>query len=139
MSRGIGEQCNEMQAILVRRRPLNENIDFRSRNSSWTRKKSHLLPHRGVEGGHFGHEVEAALALLFLELEGNAAHRACLDALHQVGSEAGNLVAHALGRHHRHIAHHALVGVEVEGQARVVLLHDEARVALDSLGADAPE
>lgn len=33
---------------------------------------------------YIGHEVHAALALLFLELEGDAADGATLDALHQV-------------------------------------------------------
>ena len=46
----------------------------------------------GVDGGDVGDEVHAALALLLLELEGDAAHRALLDALHQVRREPRDLV-----------------------------------------------
>ena len=85
---------------------------------------------------HLGHKVQTTLALLFLQLEGDTAHGALLDALHQVGHEAGNLVAHALGRHLRHLVHHALVGVEVHGQTRVVLLDDHTGRFLHGLGTD---
>ena len=46
---------------------------------------------REVEGGHFGHVLILALALLFLQLEGDTAHWATLDTLHQVGGEACDL------------------------------------------------
>lgn len=85
---------------------------------------------------HLGHKVQTTLALLFLQLEGDAAHGALLDALHQVGHKAGNLVAHALGRHLRHLVHHALVGVEVHGQTRVVLLDYHTGRFLHGLGTD---
>jgi hypothetical protein len=55
---------------------------------------------RRVEGGDLGDVVVLALALLFLELEGDAAEGAALDALHQVGREAQDLVAQPLGGHH---------------------------------------
>ena len=50
-----------------------------------------------VEGGDFGDVVVLALALLLLELEGNATDGALLNTLHQVGREASNLVAETLG------------------------------------------
>jgi len=50
----------------------------------------------GVEGGHVGHPVVAALALLLLQLEGDTADGTLLDTPHQVSGEAGNLVAKAL-------------------------------------------
>ena len=37
-----------------------------------------------VQGRHLGHEVHAALALLLLQLQGDAADGTTLDALHQV-------------------------------------------------------
>ena len=51
-----------------------------------------------VEGGDLGDVVVLALALLLLELEGDAADGALLDTLHQVGGEARDLVAETLGR-----------------------------------------
>mmetsp|Transcript_64359 Transcript_64359/g.145164 ORF Transcript_64359/g.145164 Transcript_64359/m.145164 type:complete len:222 (+) Transcript_64359:177-842(+) len=95
-------------------------------------------PHLGVEGRHVWHEVEAPLTLLLLELERDAPDGARGDALHEVGGESGNLIAHALGGHDRHLVHDALVGVEVQGQLLVVLLHNDARVALHGLGTDTP-
>lgn len=41
--------------------------------------------------------VHAALTLLLLQLEGDSAHWALGDALHQVGKVSGNLVAESLG------------------------------------------
>ena len=46
---------------------------------------------REVEGGYFGHVLILALALFFLQLEGDAADGTALDTLHQVGCEAGDL------------------------------------------------
>ena len=48
-----------------------------------------------VEGGDLGDVVVLALALLLLELEGDAADGALLNTLHQVCCEAGNLVPEA--------------------------------------------
>ena len=62
-------------------------------------------------------EVHAALALLLLELERDAADGAALDAAHQVGGEAGHLVTEALRGQDRDLLQHLLVGVEVEGHA----------------------
>ena len=48
-----------------------------------------------VESGDLGDVVVLALALLLLELEGDAADGALLDTLHQVCREAGDLVPEA--------------------------------------------
>ncbi len=104
-----------------------------------------------------------------LQLQGDAADGAPLDALHEVlrsaknagkqsasavvhiirgtsstqpplpthGGEAGNLVAQPLGLDDRHLLADALVGVEVLGQAPIVLLNDDTGSLLDGLGADA--
>jgi hypothetical protein len=64
--------------------------------------------------------------------------RACdANSKQTYGHEAGNLVADALRGSLGHGGEEALVGVEVEGQLRVVLLDDLARRALDELVADA--
>lgn len=44
-----------------------------------------------VEGRDLGHVLVLPLTLFFLELEGDAADGATLDALHQVGGETGDL------------------------------------------------
>ena len=44
-----------------------------------------------VEGGDLGDVLVLALALLLLQLEGDAADGAALNALHQVGGVAGDL------------------------------------------------
>ena len=49
-----------------------------------------------VEGGDLGDVLILALTLLLLELEGDATDGAALDTLHQVGREAGDLVAETL-------------------------------------------
>jgi hypothetical protein len=82
-------------------------------------------------------EVHAALALLLLQIERDAGDGAALDAAHEVGAEAGHLVAEALGGADGHLLEHLLVGVEVEGHARVVLLDDLPGGLLHGLGADA--
>jgi hypothetical protein len=48
------------------------------------------------DGRDLGNVLVLALTLLLLELERDAADGALLDALHQVGGEAGNLVPEAL-------------------------------------------
>lgn len=50
---------------------------------------------RGVEGGDLGHVLILPLTLLLLELERDTRDGAALNALHQVGGEAGDLVAQA--------------------------------------------
>lgn len=53
------------------------------------------------------------------------------------GGEARDLVAKPLGLDDCHLLADALVGVEIKGQAVVVLLDDDTRSLLDCLGADA--
>ena len=48
------------------------------------------------EGRDVGDKVILALALLLLELEGDAADRASLNALHEMSGETSNLVAKTL-------------------------------------------
>ena len=76
-----------------------------------------------LEGRLGGHIVVLALALLLLQLEGDAAHGPLLDAAHQMGGEAGNLVAQALVR------------LEIQSEARIVFLNEQAGGLLDGLGA----
>merc|ERR1719213_900772 len=59
------------------------------------------------------------------------------DALHEVRHEARDFVAHALRRHDGDLITNTLVRVEVDAEARVVLLDDDARALLDRLRADA--
>lgn len=93
---------------------------------------------RRVEGGHLGHVLVLALTLLLLELERDAAHGAALNPLHQVGREAGDLVAQALRGDNGDLINDLLVRVEVHRvEARVVLLNENASGALGGLGADA--
>lgn len=83
---------------------------------------------------HLGHEVQSAFSLLLLQLEGDPTHGALLDTLHQVRDETGDLVAHALGGDLSHLVDDALVGVEVHGQAGVVLLDDDSGRLFHGLG-----
>lgn len=76
------------------------------------------------------------LSLLLLQLEGDAADGALLNALHQVRREAGNLVAQPLRRDHRDLIAQTLVRVEVERKARVVFLDQLARRPLCRLGSN---
>mmetsp|Transcript_22009 Transcript_22009/g.63107 ORF Transcript_22009/g.63107 Transcript_22009/m.63107 type:complete len:225 (-) Transcript_22009:18-692(-) len=89
-----------------------------------------------LEGRDLGDEVHSALALLFLKLEGDTADGALVNALHEVGGETGDLVAHALGGGDGNLVDNSLVGVEVHREAGVVLLHDGLRRLLDGLGTD---
>lgn len=82
------------------------------------------------------HEVHAPLPLLLLQLERNSGHGPPLDALHQVGDKACDLVTHTLRRNDRDLIAHTLVRVEVQGQTRVVLLDDGSRRLLHCLRAD---
>ena len=99
-------------------------------------EKAALLE-RGVEGRDLGDVLILALTLLLLELEGDAADGTTLNALHQMGGVAGNLVAEALGGNDGNLIADALVGLEVEGQAGVVTLNDDLGGLLDGLGTDA--
>ena len=90
-----------------------------------------------LESGYFGHVVILALTLLFLELEGDTTDGTTLDTLHEVGGVAGNLVAEALGGDDGHLAANLLVGLEVQRQARVILLDEDAGCSLHGFRADA--
>lgn len=90
----------------------------------------------GGDGGDVRNEVHAALALLLLELEGDAANRALLDPLHEMGGETGDLIAEPLGGNDGHLHQELLVSVKVQGHARVVPLYHLPRRLLHSLCAD---
>eukprot|EP01084_Bolivina_argentea_P274415 467737_1 len=89
-----------------------------------------------VNKGDVGDEVHAALALLLLELEGDAADGAAGKALHDVGGVAGDLVLELLGGGDGAVEDNALVDVEVLAKLVEVLLNDLLGGALDGLGAD---
>lgn len=119
-----------------------------------------------VEGGDLGDVLVLALTLLLLQLEGDAADGATLNALHQVGSVAGNLsragkflspkrqtfiplwpataesspaylVAQTLRGNNGDLIADALVGLEVQGELGVVPLNDDLGGLLNGLGANA--
>ena len=54
-----------------------------------------------------------------------------------MSDESGNLIPQRLGGDESHFLDDALVGVEVQGELRVVLLNDDPGGLLDGLGADA--
>jgi hypothetical protein len=89
-----------------------------------------------LKGRDLGNEVHSALALLLLKLKGDAADGALVNALHEVGGETGDLVAHALGGGDGNLVDNSLVGVEVHRETGIVLLHDGLRRLLDGLGSD---
>lgn len=110
-----------------------------------------------VESGDLGDVLVLALALLLLKLEGDTADGTTLNALHQVSGVAGNLkhwllagvspyprlcvdaylVAQPLAGNDSNLIADALVGLEVEGEARVVALDDDLGRLLDRLSPDA--
>ena len=89
-----------------------------------------------VNEGDLGGEVHTALALLLLELEGDAADGTLGEALDDVGGVTGNLVAELLGAHDGHISDDALVGVVVLAELVEVLLNDETGGTLHGLGTN---
>lgn len=72
-----------------------------------------------IKSRDLGDVVVLALTLLLLQLEGDAADRAALDTLHQVGRESGNLVAETLRGNDGDFIDDPLVGVEVESETGV--------------------
>jgi len=86
--------------------------------------------------GNLRDVVHAALALLLLELEGDATNGATLNTLHKAGDETGDLVAHALGGEDSDLLTKALVGLKVKSQAGVVELHHRLGGLLDGLGTN---
>jgi len=89
-----------------------------------------------LQSADLRNEVQPSLALLLLQLQRDVADRPLGDAAHEVGGEARDLVAHALGGGDGDLVDEALVRVEVEGEAGVVLLDDGPGGLLDGLGAD---
>ena len=89
-----------------------------------------------VQGRDLGDVLVLALALLLLQLEGDTADGAALDALHQVRGVAGNLVAQALRGNDGNLVADTLVGLKVQGQLGVVPLNDDLGGLLDCLGAN---
>jgi len=89
---------------------------------------------RKVESGNLGNVLILALALLLLQLEGDTADWSTLDALHQVCSVTGDLVAETLGGNDGDLIADTLVGLKVEGELGVVALNDDLGGLLDSLG-----
>ena len=68
------------------------------------------------------HELHSALALLLLQLEGDAADWTALDPLHQVRGETSDLVPQLLGRDRGHLLGYILVHLEIQRELGVVLL-----------------
>jgi hypothetical protein len=89
------------------------------------------------EGRLLGDDVHAALTLLLLKAQGNAANRAAGDALHGVSDVSGNLVAQALGGDDSDLVAKLLVHVEIVSELAIPLLDDRASGFLDCLGANA--
>lgn len=73
----------------------------------------------GVEGRNLGNVLILPLTLLLLELERNTTDGTALDTLHQMGREAGDLVAETFRRDNGDLIDDTLVGVEIEGEAGV--------------------
>jgi len=92
---------------------------------------------RSIESGDFGDVVVLALALFLLELERDTTDGSLLDALHQVGGEARDFVAQAFGGDSSDFIDNALVGVEIEGQAGVVFLDEDAGSPFGGFGTNA--
>jgi hypothetical protein len=86
-----------------------------------------------VEGRNLRHILILPLTLLLLQLEGNTTDGATLDTAHQVGGEAGNLVAETLGGDDGDLIEDPLVDLEIEGELGVVSLNDDLGRLLDGL------
>jgi hypothetical protein len=92
---------------------------------------------RGVESRDLGNVLILALTLLLLKFERDTANGTTLDTLHEVGGETSNLVAKTLGRDDGDLIDDTFVLVEVDvRETRVVLLDEDTRSALGSLGAN---
>lgn len=90
-----------------------------------------------IQSRDFGHVIVLALALLLLQLERDATDGTTLDTAHQMCGETGNLVAEALGRNDGDLIGNLLVSLEVEREARIIFLDQDAGGLLNSLGTDA--
>jgi len=90
-----------------------------------------------VESRNFGDVLILSLSLFFLELEGDTTDRTTLNALHQMCSITGNLVAKTLRGNDGNFIADSLVCLEIEGQLGVVSLDDDLGGLLNGLGSDA--
>lgn len=87
--------------------------------------------------GRFGWDIVIlALTLFFLELEADTTDGSLLDAAHQMGGETGNLVAKTLAGDNGDFSSQTLVGLEIEGKTRIILLDEDTAGLLDSLCAN---
>jgi len=73
--------------------------------------------------GAVGDEVHLALSFLLLKSERDTSHGSLLNALHQMGGKAGNLVSKSLGLDDCNVVDDSLVHMEVLGQLAVVLFN----------------
>lgn len=90
-----------------------------------------------VQGRDLWDVLVLSLSLLFLQLERDTSNWALLDSLHQVGGVTSNLVSESLGLDLSNLGGQSLVGLEVQGQLRVVSLDQNLRGSLDSLSSNA--
>jgi hypothetical protein len=109
-----------------------------------------------VEGRNFGDVLILSLTLLFLKLEGDTTDRTTLNTLHQMCCVTGNLIIGTVSFRPEHSCNipsylvaetlrgndcnfiaDSLVGLEIEGQLRVVSLNDDLGGLLDGLGTNA--
>lgn len=114
-----------------------------ARNVAHSKSRKHVegllvdLDLVALDSGDVGDEVHAALTLFLLELQRDAADWTLLDPLHEVGGEAGDLVAEPLGGDDSNFFEDLLVRMEVECHARVVALNHLSRRFLHGLRTDA--
>jgi hypothetical protein len=88
--------------------------------------------------GRFSRDVVIlALTLFFLELEADSTDGSLLDAAHQMGGKTGNLVAKTLAGDNGNFGSQTLVGLEIEGKTRIILLDEDTAGLLNSLCTDA--
>jgi hypothetical protein len=133
----------EVPASSVHRRSGDLSLLLHAREIRHPKSRKHikrLLIHLNVvnlESRLIWHEVHAPLTLLLLELERDAPHGPALDPAHEMGGEPGDLVPKPLRGDDGDLLEDLLIGVEVEGHARVVALDHLARGFLHGLRADA--
>lgn len=91
----------------------------------------------GLEDGVLRDVVITSLTFFLLQDKRDTTDGTTSDSLHQVGHKSGNLVSESLGRDDSDLTTDLLIGVEVEGQLRVVPLNDKTCGFFDSLGSNA--
>lgn len=90
-----------------------------------------------VQGRDFWDVLVLSLSLLLLQLERDTSNWTLLNSLHQVGGVTSDLVSESLGLDLSDLGGQSLVGLEVQGQLRVVSLDQNLRGSLDSLSSNA--